>query len=228
MPETAVGVIGVPCAEQGRWSAFWGCLCDLERPAGWRVVPGRGSSVSQNRNLIVRRALELGAEHIFFLDDDLVFQPDVLTKMLERGGQFDAVVGLSLRRMPEFKPIWFHANQPRLECMMRLADIPTDGSLVQLAAATSGGLLVRTDVFRRIDSPWWTLGQFKGREDEWCDDLDFCRKLYEAGIPLYGDPTIRFGHITNLAVWPTVHGDEWLTALARGPEVFATFREDAK
>jgi hypothetical protein len=212
MPGGVTGVIGIPCAEQGRWSAFWGSLCDLERPSGWKVVPGRGSSVASNRNLIVRRALHLGAEHVFFLDDDLVFNPKVLLRLLDR--DVDAVVGLTLRRQPPFEPIWFHTNLPRQDCMVRV--LPTDGALMPLAAATSGGLLVKTDVFRRIEPPWWTLGQFDGRRDEWCDDLDFCRKLEAAGVPLYGDPTVRFEHITNVNVVPHFQDGRWMVVLARG------------
>jgi hypothetical protein len=217
MPGRVAGVIGVPCAEQARWSAFWGSVCDLERPAGWQVVPGRGSSVASNRNLIVRRALELEAEHVFFLDDDLVFNNQVLLRLLARN--VEAVVGLSLRRQPDFEPLWFHTNQPTLDSMVRT--LPTDGALMRLAAATSGGLLVKTDVFRRIEPPWWTLGQFEGRADEWNDDLDFCRKLAAAGVPLYGDPSVRFEHTTNLQVVPHFENGRWFVVLARGGQAIA-------
>lgn len=220
MSGRVVGVIGVPCAEQGRWSSFWGSVCSLGWPAGWQVIPAHGSSVAQNRNLLARAALEQGAERIFYLDDDLVFAPDALTRLLERAGDRPAVVGLSLRRQVPFKTLWFRENLPRMECMYGLGELPRDGSLVRLAAATSGGFLLATDVFRRIEPPWWTLGQFEGRADEWCDDLDFCRKLAAAGIPLYGDPMVRFGHSTKLEVWPAQDPEtgQWMTVLARGTE----------
>ena len=102
------GVIGVPCGEQGRWSAFWGHLCDLERPPGTRVIPGRGSSVAANRNLIARMALDVGAEWVFWLDDDLVFRPDTLLRLLRH--DVPVVVGLSVQRHADFEPLWLHTN----------------------------------------------------------------------------------------------------------------------
>jgi GT2 family glycosyltransferase len=211
-----VGAIGVPCAEQARWSSFWGCLEELVRPPGWAVVPVRGSSVAANRNLIAKIALERGAEWVFWLDDDLVFKPDVLMKLLAR--HCEAVVGLSLRRVPPFEPLWFTENVPEQAYMLKT--LPADDALVPIAAGTSGGLLTSRRVLEAVGHPWWTLGQFAGREDEWCDDMDFCRRLTRAGVQLYGDPSTHFGHIMNCDVWPYKNGT-WNRALARNGQAFA-------
>ena len=218
-----IGAIGVPCAEQARWSAFWGCLEELERPSGWKVIPARGSSVAANRNLIARLALARGAQWVFWLDDDLVFQPDALTRLLARN--VEAVIGLSLRRQPPFEPIWFTENVPEQRCMVKT--LPMDGSLMPIAAGSSGGMLTSRRVLEVLGSPWWTLGQMPGRPDEWCDDMDFCRKLTAAGIPLYGDPAVPFGHITNCEVWPYKNG-QWNRVLARNGQAIAMWPFDGE
>lgn len=207
------GVIGVPCGEQGRWSAFWGSLCDLERPAGTRVLPGRGSSVAANRNLIASLALDMGAEWVFWLDDDLTFRPDTLLRLLRH--DVPVVVGLSVQRHRGFEPLWLHrnTNTPDAFYTSPPPSLRADG-LVPIAACTSGGMLTRRAALEAVGGPhWWTLGQF-GPPDQWCDDLDFCRQLTEAGVPIYGDPSVRLGHLASVELWPHQLDDgRWTTIL---------------
>lgn len=213
----AKGVIGVPCAELGRWSAFYACLAGLERPSDWEVVQARGSSVSANRNQIVGAALEKGAEWIFWLDDDLTFRPDVLTRLLAH--QVDVVCGLSLRRHPPFQPLWFSALEGERVTWVEDLD-PDERGLKRIAGCTSGGFLTHMSVFARVQAPWWTLGHIVA--DEWHDDVWFCRLLHEAGIAVWGDPNTHFGHMTNHEVWPHRGAEgQWNTVLARSNQAFA-------
>jgi len=206
------GAIGVPTSEQGRWSGFWQCLEELDRPADTKVLHVRGSSPARNRNVIAQTALEGGAEWVFWLDDDLTFRPDTLTRLLARS--VDVVCGLSLRRQPPFLPLWLHTNHPG--DLRGFYHGPFDGpDLVGLEACTSGGFLTRRRVLEAVAQPMWTLGQM-GVPDEWTDDLDFCRKVREAGIPIWGDPTVRLGHLTSLEVWPHQQDGAWYRLLMRG------------
>jgi hypothetical protein len=204
------GLVVIPCAEQGRWSAFWTCVTGLELPAGWSVLPVRGSSPASNANLGVRTALERGAEAVFLLDDDLLFASDVLVRLLAR--QVEAVVGLSLLRRPPLSPIWMHTNAPDLGNFIETA--PRTADLIPLAAGTVGGLLVRAEVLRWIDYPWFTLGQVGDQQDQWNNDLWFCQRLTDVGVQLWGDPTVRFGHLGSMEVWPHEANGQWSKVLA--------------
>jgi hypothetical protein len=89
---------------------------------------------------------------------------------------------------------------------------PLDGGLVKVDACTSGGFLIKTSVFDKLESPWWTLGQI--RKDGWGDDLDFCRKLKTVGVSIWCDLDVPFGHLTSCAMWPMKQPNgEWMTAL---------------
>lgn len=208
----ARGVIGVPCPVQGRWSSFYGCLEGLRRPPDWEVVQSRGSSVAANRNNIVERALDLGADHIFWLDDDLVFKPEVLEKLLKHN--VDIVVGLSLGRHPPFDPLWFQAMDKGRMIPVDSLSVSRNG-LKELKYCTSGGMLTRTSIFKKLPRPWWALGTCVA--DAWYDDIYFCDVMRNhGGFTVWGDPETMFGHTTDMEVWPgKTDTGAWVKALAR-------------
>lgn len=49
----------------------------------------------QSRELIAEKALAAGASHLFWLDDDMAFAPDMLRRLLSHGKQ---IVGTNARR----------------------------------------------------------------------------------------------------------------------------------
>lgn len=208
----AKGVIGVPCPVQGRWSSFYGCLEGLRRPPEWEVVQSRGLSVATNRNNIVERALEIGAEHILWLDDDLVFKPDVLEKLLKHN--VDIVVGLTLGRHPPFDPLWFQGIHESLLIPVDNMSVSRNG-LKELHSCTSGGMLTRASIFKKVSRPWWALGTCVA--DGFYEDIYFCNVMQNhGGFTVWGDPEAMFGHTTDVEVWPgKTKGGEWVKALAR-------------
>jgi GT2 family glycosyltransferase len=199
---------------QGRWSSFWSSVASLELPPGVVIRTGRGCSPAANRNGLIREALASQASWIWFLDDDLVFHPDVLRRLLGRldDPEVEAVVPLSFQRQPPFLSLWFTRAVPERSAMIET--LPPPGPLVPLAAATFGGLLIRTSALERMPQPWVTIGQI-GPED-WNDDLFFCRQLAVAGVRLWGDSTVRIGHTTDIEVWPHYSEDTgWAVVFAR-------------
>jgi cellulose synthase/poly-beta-1,6-N-acetylglucosamine synthase-like glycosyltransferase len=212
-------LIAIPCAVQARWSSFWACVSELALPPRVLVRTGRGCSPATNRNGLIEEAFALGAEWIWFLDDDLTFRPDSLTRLLARFADpsVECVVPLSFRRQPPFRALWFDRTVPAIEAMKDT--LPAPGPLVPLTAATFGGLLIRTSALKRIERPYVALGQFV--PDQWDDDLYFCRKLNAAGVQIWGDSSVVFGHTTDVEVWPHYSPDMgWSVVFARGTVPF--------
>ena len=221
------GLIGVPCREQGRWTPFWQCLDRLERPGApgeWRLEVQPNNSVAYARNVIAQKALDEERDWVFFLDDDLEFSPDVLLKLLERDE--DIVIGLSMSRFRRdgaahcaHKPLW--SNRPLDWSNGHPIWTPIDAialgpnGLMPLTSGTGGGVLIRTSVFRTLPPLWWTIGQI--RADCYFEDIWFYQRCVEAGIPIWGDPTVRFGHIHHVTLWPHQDADgTWSTVVADG------------
>ncbi len=215
------GLVGIACAEQSRYSAFWASVSGLTLPEGWTVFQGQGHSVAANRNGIIRAAFERGVDWVLFLDDDLIVPKDLIQTLLST--EQEAVVALSFRRKAPFQPIWFHTFGTSGDIGYRVEQIPPPGTLLPLAWATAGGVLISTRVLRLMDAPWFTLGQHG--TDQWNDDLDFFLKMAAAGVQLYGCSSAICGHMTTMDVWPhfSAKDGKWQTALSRGHDVFAVY-----
>jgi GT2 family glycosyltransferase len=221
--------IGVPCREQARWTLFWQCLERLERPAGLvtRVYPEYNNSVAKARNTIVREAMGRdGAQAIFWLDDDLVFAPDVLLKLLARPE--DLVLGITMMRciidgQPGFRPIWTTRDLDAAGFHPVEEIVTGSNGLMKLMSGTSGGVLTRRAVFERTTGPWWQMGQLLEPDMYW-EDIFFYHKARAAGFDVWGDPTVAFGHYSSMVLWPMQTSDgTWQTGLALGGwEVFLT------
>lgn len=225
---TLDGLIAVPSPVLGRYTSFWQSVEALERPANVEVKIGRGSSPAENRNGLIRIARERGAAWIWFLDDDLVFYPDTLTRLLRRfdNPAVEVVIPLSFMRRPPFKAIWFEGDEPNVHL---LETLPLPGPLKAISAGTFGGLLVRTAVFDRLTPPYVTMGQID--PEHWHDDRDFCRKLIASGTQIWGDSTVVLGHTTDMEIWPVYDpAMGWVMALARNAEPFlmAPWGSDAR
>ncbi|WP_416897894.1 MAG: hypothetical protein ACMVY4_21005 [Minwuia sp.] len=148
--------------------------------------------LSKGRQTLVNRALASGASHLLFLDSDMSFPPETALQLL--GHRVDiAGVTYTTRRdgalMSSALKRWGE----------RLAVGPDDG-LVEADFIGFGGVLIRADVFRAIEKPWFPIA-FRGEDpekgDQWLgEDYGFCEKARAAGYRIHVDAGLsyRFGH----------------------------------
>lgn len=224
MTDLGRGAIGIPCREQGRWSTFWECVAQLDRPPGTELIIRYNNSVAQARNQIARQALDHELDWVFWLDDDLLFRRDVLTRMLRRPEQI--VIGLTLMRCTRdgsFRPIW--SDRPvRSSAHGMIWEVireirPGPNGLMRLSSGTGGGVLTRRAVFDTVPAPWWQMGQHD--PEMFWEDIFFYERASAAGFDIWGDPSIRFGHYTPTVLWPHERADgTWSTVFGHGFEGF--------
>jgi hypothetical protein len=206
------GVIGVVGADLARYGVFYDSLLMLAKPQGTALVPTHGASPAENRNIITEQALSLGAEWIFYLDDDQVLAPDTLLRLLRHDK--DVVSGLYVSREPPFIPHVYDKEDERGWVMPRLLE-PNDGGIHKVLATGAGCMLVKTRVFEKLEKPWWTIGQIV--KDGWGDDVDFCRRVRAAGFEVWADLDALVGHSMHGTLWPTRGADGlWSTAFLYG------------
>jgi hypothetical protein len=84
----------------------------------------------------------------------------------------------------------------------------------RVAAAGTGGMLVRRKVFEALPRPWFEVGQL--RTDSLGEDLWFCKKAGERGFEVWVDWETQMGHLTPAAVWPVHTGEGWRTGYHLG------------
>jgi len=202
------GVVGVACAELGRFSQFSECLANLVKPEGTVVKFEVGIDVAVNRRNVVRSMLEGEYDWVFFVDDDMLFSPGHLLQLLSHDQP--VVASLYLNRKPPFYPVAYNRrfiqdNGDPAWNPVDLEGAPAFG-LADIVAAGTGGLLVRRDVFETLEYDSWFKREGAG------EDMSFCHRAIEAGFPMYVDLGARMGHISNYSVWP-IPGAKWTAGI---------------
>lgn len=191
-------MIGVVTAEYARRADFYDHFNIFDKPANSVTTFAHGQSPARGRNIIIKQALENECTHVFFMDDDVILPPDALTKLLAH--DVDIVSGLYLMRNYPHKPIAFdHAELDGRCSHLDLANY-NDQDLIEIVSTGLGCLLVKTDVFRKMEEPWIRMGELES--DMWCDDLGFYFRTRKLGFTGYLDPTIHVGHIASMIIYP--------------------------
>lgn len=177
--------IGIPTIGILNWR-FAADLMALQMPGNVKVIWQVRSMIATARNTIVENALEdKDITHILMIDDDMTFKPDMLIKMLSH--DVDIIGALAFKRTDTFAPCTYMAKDGRL-----FPIIPE--KMMKVSAVGSAGLLVRREVYEKIDYPWFeTYYNEEGRLTS--VDIDFCNKARRAGFDIYVDPDIEMGHI---------------------------------
>jgi GT2 family glycosyltransferase len=205
----SAGVIGVACADLGRYSQFSQCLANLVKPEGTHTQFEVGIDVAVNRRNVVRYALENEYDWVWFVDDDMLFAPDHLMRLL--GHDQPIVASLYLNRKPPYYPVAYNRRFMRPDEGPSWNPIDLDGApasgLADIVAAGTGGLLVRRAVFEALEYDIWFKRNGAG------EDMSFCARAIEAGFPMYVDLGARMGHISTYSVWP-IPGPKWTAGIA--------------
>jgi len=148
--------------------------------------------------------------HLLFLDADMVWPTDVLTKMLRHHDK-GIVSGLYCIKGGDFAPVALRDGiQPDGSVMTHYyhdrAYRETGKELRPQQVVGMGCTLVPMVVFDRIGPrPWFT---YESDDEGWprvSEDVPFCRKAAEAGFSIWLDPTVKCGHVTTHVITEQWH-----------------------
>ena len=169
------------------------CLLELVAHGGYQfhiLVASEGYNTAENRNYISVQAIKNRSDYLFFIDDDMTFEPDVLDKLMAHKKE---IVGVAYHPRTETP-----RNGSMDEVHIITLEKSTDEkykSLFPCKAIGTGVMLIDTKVFSRIPRPWFAYehydtGMVKVGEDWW-----FCIEAGKVGIKVWCDPTIPIKHI---------------------------------
>lgn len=160
------------------------------------LVAERGYTISENRNYCVVQAQKNGSDYLFFVDDDMLFPADTLTRLLAHNKEVIGVNSYSRCLPPsstvglmDSKGKYMHPDKHTAWEMV----VPS--GLFKAYFVGAGVLLIDMKVFSAIESPYFeftydTNGQVVNGEDG-----TFCAKVQQARMDVWCDGSIPIGHI---------------------------------
>jgi hypothetical protein len=163
-----------------------------------RINMLNSSILACSRNDLAAEATRSGATHMLCIDSDMRFPKESLVRLLKHDKD---IVGInySTRKVPPGFVAFKHKGATNEE-HVKLETTPTSTGLEAVDAIGFGMVLIRTDVFRRLDYP-----AFETRYDHeaamWIgEDVDFCLKAKAAGMDIWVDQDLskECAHIGRL------------------------------
>lgn len=155
-----------------------------------------GSLIYTSRNNLAVSAFKMEADYVLWLDSDMVFEQDMLLKMLDvmKKNDIDFLTGLYFRRVVPFSPVLFKTlevipDQDGCE-WSDFEEIPNE--LFEVAGCGFGAVLIKTDVLFDVQSKYGTMfAPFSGMGE----DISFCWRARQMGYKIICDPSIKCGHV---------------------------------
>jgi hypothetical protein len=152
------------------------------------IINAKSSLVMIGRNQCVEAARLVKATHLLFLDSDIVFPVDTLTRLLAHGK--DIVGGLYVQRTPPHHSLGMTYEGKH--------ELVTEG-LKRMKIMPTGCLLLRLALFDKLTKPWFNT-QSVG-EKIMGEDYYFCERASAAGFEIWcdGDLSRELAHLGQKA-----------------------------
>src|SRR6266545_2417946 len=199
-------LVALITGEYIRQASFLPSFIGLQRPPNSVTSTVHGQSPASGRNEVIKQALDNNCTHIFFMDDDMVFPPDTLMKLIAHDKPIVSALYL-LRSFPH-RPAFFDKAYSDGKCKYTPLTRDLKG-LVKGVNAGFGAVLISTEVFSKLEQPYVRLGELE--KDGWCDDIGFFNRCREAGYDIWCDLDTPVGHMTSSVIWPENLDGEWFT-----------------
>lgn len=169
------------------------------------------------RNTLAEHLLADGRfTHLLMLDCDHRHPADIVEKLAARVAEDPSrlvVTGLAFRRGVPFDPCMYIADA---QDNVYVPEEWEPGALLRVDLAGTAAMLISRAVFERLPKPWFAFDYSRAAEGAWPgEDIWFCRRCMEAGIPIWVDTgVVSPHHIDNY-----INEDTFRTHLARTREL---------
>lgn len=159
------------------------------------------------RERLAEAALEQGADYLFMIDDDMLAPQDLFYKLA--ANDKDICAALAFTRNPDHKPVIYETIEgydpvarSRYGMSRFVMSYPRD-TLVECDSVGFGAVLIKTQVLRKVEKPWF-FGMSQTGED-----VTFCIKAKKAGFSVWMDTRIKLGHLGAPVIITEEYSDAW-------------------
>ncbi len=151
------------------------------------------------RNAIVDATLQVGADWLLMLDDDMIVNP--LRETLQASDDYSFLERLIAHDKDICGTLYYQRTAPCAPVLMTavgdgngyrfLRDDEITGGLQRVDVAGGGCLLVKTRVFDRLQFPYFDA------EHRYGTDIQLCRQAKEKGFEVWADTSVELGHLKS-------------------------------
>ena len=191
-------LIAIPCMDQVP-APFAQSLAMLNKVGECKLSMQMGSLIYTSRNNLAQMAIQMDVDYVFWLDSDMVFEPDTLARMMKtlEENDYDILTGLYFRRVPPYTPVLFDKLDIRRNICSwsEFHEIPEEP--FEVGGCGFGCVLMKTDVFYDVQSKHGNMFAPIANNGE---DIAFCWRARDCGFKIYCDPRIIFGHVSHSIV----------------------------
>jgi hypothetical protein len=183
------------------------CGRDYDKYRMWWVVAGPKIKTQLVRNGSCTLAMETGATHVLFIDDDMCVPADLVTKLLAHNK--DIITPLFFRGGGDCAPLVFAPGENGDSEPMW--DHPPRQLFVAPCGAGTGVMLIKREVLEAVEPPWfiWPNDPERGM------DLGFCARAREKGFAVWCDSSII---VPQMSLPQPVGEQQFLESLLRRKE----------
>jgi hypothetical protein len=151
-----------------------------------KVIGIEKMKITQARNLIINRALELGCDYLLFIDSDHKVPLDMLPKLLETGPKCGMVSGLINKRGYPYETVAFKKDK---NGSLNLVEIAPGNQIYEVDACAMGCTLINLQKIQLLQPPYFTDGHFR-------HDINLCLRFKsDAGAKSYVDARVEMIHL---------------------------------
>jgi GT2 family glycosyltransferase len=176
-------LIGIPTAGTLQAKTARSLMSIMKTPV--EIIPYfiHGSYIAVNREKIAQFALKMNCTHVLFVDCDMEFTQDLLSRLLEHDKDIIGVLYNYRGILPLQEVTKFFDEERETDTIFKVAGLGT------------GCCLVKTSVFEKIEPPYFPMEWDKNGDVYLTEDIGFCEKARENGFDVWVDPVLKVNHI---------------------------------
>lgn len=187
-------LIAIPCMDQVP-ALFAQSLACLKMVGECQIAFQMGSLVYTSRNELAKFAIKNEFDYVLWLDSDMVFDDDILIRMMAKLQEqdLDMLTGLYFRRVMPYSPVLFDelSLSKTTWKWSNFETIPENG-LFEVGGCGFGCVLMSTDVLMSVQGKHRQMFHPLNNGGE---DLSFCWRARNCGYKIMCDPEIVCGHV---------------------------------
>lgn len=172
------------------------------------LISAESPDIIKNRNMVVRHFLTTSNAWLWFLDSDMVFEPDTLDRLLAAASVSRPIMAAMAFSQIDDEvnypvPVWYQRDPAgEYRYIREFGDTP-----IRLAAVGMACCLIHRSVFERLaevygedDFTWYGRDEavLDGKRQRLGEDFTFCYRCSRLEIPIWGHAGVRTGHIKTV------------------------------